>query len=187
MFALAMIRLIRSLTTALDRPADRGWSCVGASPRLGHDEERGGLWRPTARSPACATPGPSTTCIRPSPSRAWRARRRASSPREELKPLAQVNVESLKEYDFFTYAKANGKKVTFVDPVDYSLEFNPKDTVLTLHFLLPLKAPVKAQGARARSVRSELFRRLLPGREGSGERWRRRRPAARSTSPSRRK
>lgn len=64
---------------------------------------------------------------------------------EELKPLAQVNVESLKEYDFFTFAQANGKKVSFVDPVDYSLEFNSKDTVLTLHFLLPLKTPVKAQ------------------------------------------
>ena len=64
---------------------------------------------------------------------------------EELKPLAQVNVESLKEYDFFTFAQANGKKVTFVEPVDYSLEFNSKDTVLTLQFLLPLKTPVKAQ------------------------------------------
>ncbi len=26
--------------------------------------------------------------------------------REELQPLAKVNVESLKEYDYFTYAKA---------------------------------------------------------------------------------
>jgi ABC-type uncharacterized transport system substrate-binding protein len=64
---------------------------------------------------------------------------------EELKPLAQVNVESLKEYDFFTYAKANGKDVAFSEPVDYRLEFNPKDTVLTLHFVLPLKAPLKAK------------------------------------------
>src|SRR5436190_20327081 len=64
---------------------------------------------------------------------------------EELKPLAKVNVESLKEYDFFTYAKANGKDVTFIEPVEYSLEFNAKDTVLTLHFVLPLKAPVKAK------------------------------------------
>ncbi len=64
---------------------------------------------------------------------------------EELKPLAQVNVESLKEYDFFTYAKANGTNVAFAEPVDYSLEFNPKDTVLTLHFVLPLKAPLKAK------------------------------------------
>src|SRR5262249_21841964 len=30
-------------------------------------------------------------------------------------------------------------------PTDYYLEFNPKDTMLTLHFLLPLKAPVKAK------------------------------------------
>src|SRR3954471_23591682 len=64
---------------------------------------------------------------------------------QELQPLAKVNVESLKEYDFFTYAKANGKDVTFIEPVEYSLEFNAKDTVLTLHFVLPLKAPVKAK------------------------------------------
>src|ERR1041385_5964084 len=64
---------------------------------------------------------------------------------EELQPLAKVNVESLKEYDFFTYAKANGKDVTFAHPVEYSLEFDPKETVLTLHFVLPLKAPLKAK------------------------------------------
>jgi ABC-type uncharacterized transport system substrate-binding protein len=64
---------------------------------------------------------------------------------DELKPLAQVNVESLKEYDFFTYAKANGKDVTFVDPVEYHLEFDPKETVLTLFFVLPLKTPLKAK------------------------------------------
>src|SRR5262249_57952452 len=33
--------------------------------------------------------------------------------REELAPLAEVNVTSLKEYDFFTYAKANGTDVEF--------------------------------------------------------------------------
>jgi len=58
----------------------------------------------------------------------------------------------LKEYDFFTYAKANGKDVTFVDPVEYSLEFDPKETVLTLHFVLPLKAPLKAK-----AVNLEVF------------------------------
>jgi ABC-type uncharacterized transport system substrate-binding protein len=63
--------------------------------------------------------------------------------REELQPLAKVNVESLKEYDFFTYAKANGKKTAFVEPTEYHLEFN--DQLLTLHFLLPLKTPSKLQ------------------------------------------
>jgi ABC-type uncharacterized transport system substrate-binding protein len=62
--------------------------------------------------------------------------------REDLKPLAEVNVTSLKEYDYFTKAKANAKKVEFKDPVDYWLEFT--DGALTLHFFLPLKTPVKA-------------------------------------------
>jgi len=65
--------------------------------------------------------------------------------REELQSLAQVNVESLKEYDFFTYAKANGKKTVFEEPKEYHLEFDPKATTLTLHFLLPLKTPTKAK------------------------------------------
>jgi ABC-type uncharacterized transport system substrate-binding protein len=61
--------------------------------------------------------------------------------REQLAPLAQVNVESLKEFNFFTFAKADGKKEKFQEPVDYYLEY--KDTSLTLHFTLPLKAPAK--------------------------------------------
>ena len=63
--------------------------------------------------------------------------------REELAPLAQTNVESLKEFNFFTFAKADGKKEKFEEPVDYFLEH--KDGALTLHFVLPLKAPVKAE------------------------------------------
>jgi ABC-type uncharacterized transport system substrate-binding protein len=40
--------------------------------------------------------------------------------REELAPLAKVNVESLKEYDYFTYVTADGKKVVLTDPApDY--------------------------------------------------------------------
>jgi ABC-type uncharacterized transport system substrate-binding protein len=70
--------------------------------------------------------------------------------REELQPLAEVNVTSLKEYDYFSYAKANGKKTEFKDPVDYHLEHN-KD-LLTLHFTLPLKTPLKAQ-----SLEIEVF------------------------------
>jgi ABC-type uncharacterized transport system substrate-binding protein len=63
--------------------------------------------------------------------------------RADLAPLAEVNVTSLKEYDYFTKAKANSKKAEFKDPVDYWLEF--ADGALTLHFFLPLKTPVKAQ------------------------------------------
>ena len=62
---------------------------------------------------------------------------------EELAPLAQTNVESLKEFGFFTFARADGKKERFQEPVDYFLEY--KDSLLTLHFTLPLKTPVKAK------------------------------------------
>jgi ABC-type uncharacterized transport system substrate-binding protein len=61
--------------------------------------------------------------------------------REELEPLAQTNVESLKEFAYFTFAKADGKKEKFQEPVDYFLEY--RDTLLTLHFTLPLKTPLK--------------------------------------------
>ena len=70
--------------------------------------------------------------------------------REELAPLAQTNVESLKEFGFFTFAKADGKKQKFVEPVDYYLEY--KDTALVLHFVLPFKAPFKSQ-----QVNLEIF------------------------------
>jgi ABC-type uncharacterized transport system substrate-binding protein len=79
--------------------------------------------------------------------------------REELEPLAKVNVESLKEYGYFTYAKVNGKRQrdAFLDPVDYFLEYDPKETVLTLHFTLPFKAPVKAKALDLEVYDPEFF------------------------------
>ncbi len=70
--------------------------------------------------------------------------------RADLAPLAEVNVTSLKEFDYFTHAKADGKKAPFTNPVDYWLEY--KDNLLTLHFTLPLKAPV-----RARTIAMEIY------------------------------
>ena len=63
--------------------------------------------------------------------------------REQLAPLAQTNVENLKEFGFFTFAKADGKKQKFAEPIDYYLEY--RDDALTLHFMLPAKAPFKAR------------------------------------------
>ena len=79
--------------------------------------------------------------------------------REELESLAQVNVESLKEYDYFTYAKVNGKrqKDAFLDPIDYFLDYDPKEAVLTLHFTLPFKAPVKTQALVLEVYDPEFF------------------------------
>lgn len=71
--------------------------------------------------------------------------------REELAPLAQVNVESLKEYDYFTYVKIDGKKVKLKEPAaGYYLDW--KDAVLTLHFTLPFEQPV-----RTREMQVEVY------------------------------
>jgi len=86
------------------------------------------------------------------------AKKKGEFTREELAPLAEVNVTSLKEYDYFTYAKANGKKLEFNDPQSgYYLDYNTKDTVLTLHFTLPLKTPLKAKDLTIEIYDREFF------------------------------
>jgi len=62
--------------------------------------------------------------------------------REELQPLAQVNVESLHEFDFFTYLGVIGVDEVFGvfrEPTDYWLDYDGEK--LTLHFTLPLTEP----------------------------------------------
>jgi ABC-type uncharacterized transport system substrate-binding protein len=49
---------------------------------------------------------------------------------EELAPLAKTNVESLAEFDYFTYAKAANQKLEFGAPTDYSLEERQDKRVL---------------------------------------------------------
>jgi ABC-type uncharacterized transport system substrate-binding protein len=62
--------------------------------------------------------------------------------REELAPLAEVNITTLKDSDYFTFAKIGGKEVEFGDASDYWLDY--KDEVLTLNFTLPFQAPQKS-------------------------------------------
>jgi ABC-type uncharacterized transport system substrate-binding protein len=80
--------------------------------------------------------------------------------RQTLQPLAQVNVESLKEFAYFTYAKADGKRLKdpFIDPTgDYWLDYDAKATVLTLHFTLPFRNPVKAKSLQIEVYDPEFF------------------------------
>ncbi|PTW63286.1 ABC-type uncharacterized transport system substrate-binding protein [Breoghania corrubedonensis] len=65
---------------------------------------------------------------------------------DELQPLAKVNVESLKEYDFFTYLSVARKDQKFVDPSEYWLDFS--DGRLTLFYTLPLAKPVAVAGKK---------------------------------------
>ena len=79
--------------------------------------------------------------------------------REELAPLAKVNVDSLKEYDYFTYATADGEKAPLADPAPgYWLDYT--DEILTLHFTLPFKTPVQAKYLKVRNPRPDHFRRF---------------------------
>jgi ABC-type uncharacterized transport system substrate-binding protein len=66
--------------------------------------------------------------------------------KEELAPLAKSNVDSLAEFDFFTYAKVANAKVEFGTPIDYSLE-QREDKLVVLRFTLPLKTPASAAKA----------------------------------------
>ncbi len=58
----------------------------------------------------------------------------------QLKPLADVNVKSLKEFKFFTYLTVGREEAQFLPPKEYWLEFH--NGKLTLFFTLPMKAPM---------------------------------------------
>lgn len=60
--------------------------------------------------------------------------------RQELAPLAQVNIDGIKEFDYFTFAKLGTDKLAFAPPTDYWLEYSNK--ILALHFILTLAKPV---------------------------------------------
>jgi ABC-type uncharacterized transport system substrate-binding protein len=66
--------------------------------------------------------------------------------RQELQELAQVNIDGLKEFNYFTVAKLGAEDLKFKPPVDYWLEYNDKK-ILTLHFTLPLEKPVPVGAA----------------------------------------
>lgn len=56
--------------------------------------------------------------------------------RDELAELAEINVTSLEEFNYFTVAKNGGDALAFGKPKDYWLQMD-KD-ILSLHFTLPL-------------------------------------------------
>ena len=105
--------------------------------------------------------------------------------REELQPLAEVNVTSLKEYDYFSYAKANGKKT----PVHRSGRLPPRAQGLAADPALHSAAQGADEGAepRRRGFRSGLLHRFRFCREGRRAPQGRARAAAGRASASSRK
>lgn len=62
--------------------------------------------------------------------------------REELQPLAQVNIQSLEEYKYFTQLNVPG--ASFTRPTDFYDVF--ENERLTLHFTLSLTKPIDVRG-----------------------------------------
>lgn len=65
--------------------------------------------------------------------------------KEELKPLAEVNVNSLKDFDYFTFVHiGDADNLPLKPPEDYWLDY--EKGLLTLHFTLPLETPLDTHG-----------------------------------------
>jgi ABC-type uncharacterized transport system substrate-binding protein len=65
---------------------------------------------------------------------------------EELRPLAQTNIEALKEFEYFTFPFVGKKKIALKEPAEYRLEY--KDKLLTLYFSLPLAEPIPPENIK---------------------------------------
>ena len=83
--------------------------------------------------------------------------------REELAPLAQINVDSLKEFDFFTFARTGGKKLAEGGlPRSGRLLPRTQGRRAGAEFHAAAQVAVEDQAPGGRDLRSDLFRRLRP-------------------------
>ncbi len=82
------------------------------------------------------------------------ARAKGQFTRAELQPLAQTNIESLKEYAYFTYAQIDGRmqKDAFGKPSDYWLDYDPKGTVTYAAFHLAVQKTGKGKPTHCRNL-----------------------------------
>ncbi|MFV0368785.1 MAG: DUF1007 family protein [Hyphomicrobiaceae bacterium] len=65
--------------------------------------------------------------------------------REELAELAQVNIDGLTEFDYFTFPQIGSQPLKLAPPKDYWLEYTGGQ--LSLHMTTPLQQPVLAEAA----------------------------------------
>lgn len=63
--------------------------------------------------------------------------------RNELAELAQVNIDGMTEFGFFTHVKLGAAEIAIERPRDYWLQRDDKG-ILSLHFFTPLAQPVLA-------------------------------------------
>ena len=89
---------------------------------------------------------------------------------EELKPLAEVNINSLKEFDYFTFVHiGDADNLPLKPPENYSLDYDK--SLLTLHFTLAAREAARhaRPGGSGRRLRSVLLRRLRLCHRSAGE------------------
>jgi ABC-type uncharacterized transport system substrate-binding protein len=67
--------------------------------------------------------------------------------REELGPLAKTYLDGLKDFGYFTFVRLNGERQNeiFAGPVDYFIDYDPKQAAITLNFTLPLNSAAPAK------------------------------------------
>jgi ABC-type uncharacterized transport system substrate-binding protein len=68
---------------------------------------------------------------------------------EELKPLAEANINPLKDFDYFTFVSVGDRdNLPLKPPENYSLDFDKG--ILTLHLTLPLEKPLDTSDQNVR-------------------------------------
>ncbi len=76
--------------------------------------------------------------------------------KSELVDLAKMNVESLKEYNYFTSMKQGRTELGFGDPLEgYQLDYDGKSLILS--FVLPLKAATPLAKANTLKIDDDSF------------------------------
>ncbi len=66
---------------------------------------------------------------------------------QELAPLADINVESMADYDYFTFVTAGDRELALAKPTEYWLQSD--GGLLTLYFTVPLEAPAEVRSLPA--------------------------------------
>jgi ABC-type uncharacterized transport system substrate-binding protein len=79
---------------------------------------------------------------------------------DALATLAERYIRSLKPYDYFTYAKQDGRPLRLAEPVNAAIEFD--GSILTLRFLLPAASDARMEKLELEIYDSSYFVDLSP-------------------------
>lgn len=64
----------------------------------------------------------------------------------ELQPVVDENIKALKEFRYFTFAKANGKDIPYADVTEYGQRINDQGR-LSMIFVVPFATPIDLKTA----------------------------------------